>query len=118
MPYVTQVAIGKLEILSVFGNDYPTHDGTGVRDYIHVVDLASGHLAALNYAKQNPALGFLAVNLGTGKGYSVLDLVHAFSEVSGKEIPYRITARRPGDIATCYADPSKAKVSLPKTRYK
>ncbi len=109
MPYVTQVAIGKLEILSVFGNDYPTHDGTGVRDYIHVVDLASGHLAALDYAKQNSDLDFLAVNLGTGKGYSVLDLVHAFSEVSGKEIPYRITARRPGDIATCYADPSKAK---------
>ncbi len=109
MPYITQVAIGKLERLSIFGDDYPTHDGTGVRDYIHVVDLAKGHLAALDYAEQNHDLGFLAVNLGTGKGYSVLDLVHTFSEVCGKSIPYQITARRPGDVATSYADPSKAK---------
>ncbi|MDI9460906.1 MAG: UDP-glucose 4-epimerase GalE [Saccharofermentanales bacterium] len=109
MPYITQVAIGKLKMLSVFGNDYPTHDGTGVRDYIHVVDLAKGHLAAVDYVRQNQASGFLAVNLGTGRGYSVLDLVHTFSRVSGKDIPYQLTERRPGDIATCYADPSKAK---------
>ncbi len=112
MPYITQVAIGKIEGLSVFGDDYPTHDGTGVRDYIHVVDLAKGHLAALDYVRQNPASGFIAVNLGTGRGYSVLELIHTFSKVNGKNIPYQITERRPGDIAASYADPRKAKELL------
>ena len=106
MPYVQQVAVGKLKELSVFGDDYPTPDGTGVRDYIHVVDLALGHLAALGaLAKQ---AGLLTVNLGTGRGYSVLDMVHAFEKASGKPVPYRIATRRPGDIAQCYADPSLA----------
>jgi len=109
MPYITQVAVGRLDELSVFGDDYPTRDGTGVRDYIHVVDLAKGHLTALDYFRQNPASGFLAVNLGTGRGYSVLELIHTFSKVSGIDIPYRITERRSGDIATSYADPGKAK---------
>lgn len=112
MPYVSQVAIGLRPEVSVFGNDYPTPDGTGVRDYIHVVDLAKGHLAALGALKplRSEAAGqLLTVNLGTGQGYSVLDMIHAFEEASGRPIPYRITPRRPGDIATCYADPSLAK---------
>ena len=106
MPYISQVAIGKLEKLHVFGNDYPTPDGTGVRDYIHVVDLAKGHVAALDYAFANK--GALAVNLGTGTGYSVLDMVKAFEKANGVEIPYVIDPRRPGDIAACYADTAKA----------
>lgn len=110
MPYITQVAVGKLEELQVFGNDYPTIDGTGVRDYIHVVDLAQGHLKALE--KVMTTTGVESYNLGTGKGYSVLELVSAFEKVSGKKIPYRIVDRRPGDIATCYADPTKAKEKL------
>ncbi|MBE6630274.1 MAG: UDP-glucose 4-epimerase GalE [Ruminococcaceae bacterium] len=104
MPYVTQVAVGKLKELSVFGNDYPTPDGTGVRDYIHVVDLARGHVAALQYDKP----GAEVFNLGTGVGYSVLDMVHTFSRENGVEVPYRIAPRREGDIAACYADPAKA----------
>ena len=107
MPYITQVAIGRLEKLRVFGNDYDTPDGTGVRDYIHVVDLANGHLKALE------ALGKIhgcePVNLGTGCGYSVLDVVHAFEKACGKPLPYEITARRPGDVAQCYAAPDKAR---------
>ncbi|WP_194756841.1 UDP-glucose 4-epimerase GalE [Aliidiomarina indica] len=110
MPYVSQVAVGKLKELSVFGNDYSTHDGTGVRDYIHVVDLALGHLAALN--KIESLSGFTAVNLGTGKGHSVLDMVQAFENITGKKIPYKIVSRRPGDIAICYADPSYAEKIL------
>lgn len=106
MPYITQVAVGKLEKLSVFGSDYNTHDGTGVRDYIHVVDLAKGHLAALRYVKAHTSVE--AVNLGTGTGYSVLDIVKAFESATGMPIKYEITDRRPGDIATCYADPTKA----------
>lgn len=110
MPYITQVAIGKLECLNVCGNDYPTPDGTGVRDYIHVVDLARGHVCAIKYAAENK--GADVINLGTGKGYSVLEMVKTFSEVSGVNIPYEINARRPGDIAECYADPTKAKEKL------
>ena len=110
MPYITKVAIGNLVELSVFGSDYPTHDGTGVRDYIHVVDLARGHLAALK-ALPISAGGF-TVNLGTGKGYSVLDMVKAFEVASGRKVPYKLVARRPGDIAECYADPSLAKSLL------
>jgi len=106
MPYITQVAVGKRDHLNVFGNDYPTHDGTGVRDYIHVVDLAVGHVKALNKIKEN--CGLKIYNLGTGHGYSVLDIVKAFEKASGVKIPYEITPRRPGDIATCYADASKA----------
>ena len=106
MPYISQVAVGTLEELSVFGGDYPTHDGTGVRDYIHVVDLALGHLRALEKLMQNP--GVVTYNLGTGRGYSVLDMVRAFEEASGRRIAYRITERRPGDIAECYADPGLA----------
>ena len=106
MPFVTQVAVGKRPKLSVFGGDYPTHDGTGVRDYIHVVDLALGHLAALE--KVVAGKGAWTVNLGTGKGYSVLDFVKAFEKASGKPIPYQIVDRRPGDLAQCYADPSRA----------
>ena len=106
MPYITQVAVGKRDHLNVFGNDYPTHDGTGVRDYIHVVDLAIGHVKALNKIKEN--CGLKIYNLGTGHGYSVLDIVKAFEKASGVKIPYEITPRRPGDIATCYADASKA----------
>lgn len=106
MPYLTQVAAGKLKELSVFGSDYPTHDGTGVRDYIHVVDLALGHVAALQALATRP--GILTVNLGTGQGYSVLDMVQAFSKVTGKAVPYKLTTRRPGDIAQCYADPELA----------
>ena len=110
MPYITKVAIGKLEMLSVYGNDYPTHDGTGVRDYIHVVDLALGHLKALEKLETNP--GLVTYNLGTGKGYSVLDMVKAFGKACGHEIPYKIVERRPGDVAMCYADPTKAKTEL------
>lgn len=110
MPFVSQVAVGRLQELSVFGNDYPTPDGTGVRDYIHVVDLAQGHLAALKALQKQT--GVLTVNLGTGTGYSVLDMVMAFEVASGKKIAYKIVGRRPGDIATCYADPTKAKTLL------
>ena len=110
MPYITKVATKELEYLNVFGSDYDTHDGTGVRDYIHVVDLAKGHLRALEKLKENP--GLITVNLGTGKGYSVLDLVRAFEKATGVKIPYRIGERRPGDGATCYANPSKAKNDL------
>jgi UDP-glucose 4-epimerase len=106
MPYITQVAIGKLDHLNVFGDDYDTPDGTGVRDYIHVVDLALGHVKAVEKVKDNE--GLFIYNLGTGIGYSVLDVVHAFEKASGKKIPYEIQARRSGDIATCYSDPSKA----------
>lgn len=109
-PYITQVASGKLEVLGVFGNDYPTPDGTGVRDFIHVVDLAVGHVKAIQKIK--PGLGICTYNLGTGKGYSVLELIHAFEKASNKKIPYVIKERRPGDIATCYADPSHAKKEL------
>ena len=110
LPYVAQVAAGKLEILSVFGNDYPTCDGTGVRDYIHVVDLARGHLKAVERVKAHT--GVDAYNLGTGHGYSVLDIVKTFSEVNGVEVKYKIAPRRPGDIAECYANPQKAKELL------
>ncbi|WP_428236806.1 UDP-glucose 4-epimerase GalE [Gracilimonas sp.] len=110
MPFVSQVAVGKLEQLSVFGDDYPTPDGTGVRDYIHVVDLAIGHLKALEKLTSDP--GLVIYNLGTGKGTSVLEMVKAFEKASGKEVPYKITPRRPGDIAACYADPSKAEDEL------
>lgn len=106
MPYISQVAVGKRDKLNVFGNDYETHDGTGVRDYIHVVDLVKGHIKALQYLNENT--GVEAFNLGTGKGYSVLDLVNTFSEVNNVEIPYEITDRRPGDVAICYANPEKA----------
>ena len=106
MPYITQVAVGKLEQLGVFGDDYPTHDGTGVRDYIHVVDLAKGHVKAIDYASVHK--GTEIVNLGTGVGYSVLDIVKTFIKVNGVDIPYAIKPRRAGDIAECYADPSKA----------
>jgi UDP-glucose 4-epimerase len=110
MPFVSQVAIGKLPQLSVFGNDYPTPDGTGVRDYIHVVDLATGHLHALEKLNEKP--GVVIYNLGTGLGYSVLDMVNAFEKASGKKVAYRIVARRPGDIAACFADPAKAHAEL------
>ncbi len=106
LPYITQVAVGKLKALSVFGNDYPTPDGTGVRDYIHVVDLARAHLKALDRAMKVD--GVDRFNIGTGKGYSVLDIVKAFEEATGKKVPYNIVARRPGDIPECYADPKKA----------
>ncbi len=110
MPYVSQVAVGKLQQLSVFGNDYPTPDGTGVRDYIHVVDLALGHLAALRALAREP--GILTVNLGTGRGYSVLEMVRAFEKASGRPVPYRIAPRRDGDVAVCFADPSLAREKL------
>lgn len=106
MPFIAQVAVGKREQLSVFGNDYATHDGTGVRDYIHVVDLALGHVKALQYLTKNS--GVTAINLGTGIGYSVLDMVNAFSQTNKVAVPYQIVARRAGDIATCYAHPDKA----------
>ncbi|MFP3455729.1 UDP-glucose 4-epimerase GalE [Psychrobacter sp. SIMBA_152] len=122
MPYISQVAVGKLDKLSIFGNDYPTFDGTGVRDFIHVTDLAQGHVAALNYLDKKISLnedstmqnsvGFLPINLGTGKGTSVLKLVSAFSDVSGQTIPYQFTDRRAGDIASCYASADKAKTLL------
>ena len=110
LPYIAQVAVGKLSELPVFGNDYPTPDGTGVRDYIHVVDLSVGHLAALLKLTSNP--GVVTYNLGTGRGYSVLEMVSAFEKTSGKKIAYNIEGRRAGDIASCYADPSKAKKEL------
>lgn len=110
LPYVAQVAIGKLECLGVFGDDYDTPDGTGVRDYIHVVDLARGHVKAIDKIKENP--GVKIYNLGTGKGYSVLDIVKAFGKACGHDIPYVIKERRPGDIATCYSDASLAKKEL------
>ncbi|MBQ7565883.1 MAG: UDP-glucose 4-epimerase GalE [Oscillospiraceae bacterium] len=110
MPYIAQVAVGKLEKLHVFGDDYDTPDGTGVRDYIHVVDLAQGHLDAIRYAEKHT--GCEVFNLGTGNGYSVLDMVKTFSRVSGVEIPYVIDPRRPGDLATVYADPKKAETVL------
>lgn len=110
MPYITQVAVGKRPKLSIFGNDYPTPDGTGVRDYIHVVDLARGHVAALRYALRYR--GAEAFNLGTGRGYSVLEVVAAFERASGRSIPREFAPRRPGDIAISYADPSKARAVL------
>ncbi len=110
LPYVAQVAVGRLEYVHVFGNDYDTPDGTGVRDYIHVVDLALGHIKAIE--KKTNVQGVHIYNLGTGKGYSVLDVIHAFEKACGKKIPYKIEGRRPGDIAQCYADATKAKKEL------
>jgi UDP-glucose 4-epimerase len=110
VPYISQVAVGKLKELSIFGGDYPTPDGTGVRDYIHVEDLADGHLKALEKIRENP--GVAVYNLGTGRGTSVLEMVRAFSQASGRDIPYKVTGRRPGDVAVCYADPSKAEREL------
>ena len=110
MPYISQVAVGRRERLSVFGDDYDTPDGTGVRDYIHVVDLAKGHVAAISYAAAHT--GTEVFNLGTGTGYSVLDMVKAFSKVNGVAVPYEIAPRRPGDLATCYADPAKSREKL------
>ena len=110
MPYIAQVAVGQRAELSVFGDDYPTADGTGIRDYIHVMDLAEGHAAALDFLSQTT--GWQAINLGTGKGYSVLEMVHAFEKASGREVPYKIVARRAGDVAACYADPKKANERL------
>ena len=106
MPFISQVAVGRRDHLSVFGNDYPTPDGTGVRDYIHVVDLARGHVAAIDYLMSHT--GSEVFNLGTGTGYSVLDMVHAFEEANGVKVPYEISPRRPGDLPTCYADPKKS----------
>lgn len=110
VPYITQVAAGKLEKLQIFGNDYNTKDGTGIRDYIHVVDLADGHIAALKKLKED--CGLVIYNLGTGTGYSVLEIVNAFEKVIGRKIPYQFTQRRQGDVAVCYADPSKAREEL------
>ncbi|RJG17435.1 UDP-glucose 4-epimerase GalE [Alcanivorax profundi] len=110
MPYIAQVAVGKRDKLTVFGSDYPTKDGTGVRDYIHVMDLAAGHLAALVFLEANG--GLETVNLGTGKGYSVLEMVSAFEQASGKEITYELSERRPGDVAICFSDPQRAKERL------
>jgi UDP-glucose 4-epimerase len=110
LPYIAQVAVGKLPELAVFGNDYPTPDGTGVRDYIHVVDLAEGHLRALEALQSRT--GAHVWNLGTGRGFSVLEMVRAFEAASGRSVPYRVAPRRPGDIATCYADPAKAERDL------
>jgi UDP-glucose 4-epimerase len=110
VPYIAQVAVGKLPELQIFGNDYPTPDGTGIRDYIHVMDLAGGHIRALEKLATDP--GLVTYNLGTGKGYSVLEMVNAFAGAAGKDIPYRIVSRRPGDIASCYADASKAEREL------
>ena len=110
MPFISQVAVGRRERLSVFANDYDTHDGTGVRDYIHVVDLAKGHVAAIGYATQHT--GAEVFNLGTGTGYSVLDMVKAFEKVNNVPVPYEITERRPGDLATCFADPAKSREKL------
>jgi UDP-glucose 4-epimerase len=110
MPYVAQVAVGRRPFLQVFGDDYPTPDGTGVRDYIHVVDLAEGHVAALRRLLDGP--GSFTVNLGTGQGYSVLDVVKAYAAASGREIPYQVVPRRPGDVAACYADPTLARELL------
>jgi UDP-glucose 4-epimerase len=110
MPYVSQVAVGRLSRLRVFGNDYPTPDGTGVRDYIHVVDLAVGHLRALE--RIGALSGVTTLNLGTGQGYSVLEMVRAFEKASGRLVPFDIVARRPGDVAACWADPSRAQSVL------
>jgi UDP-glucose 4-epimerase len=110
MPCVAQVAVGRLPVLKVFGDDYPTPDGTGVRDYIHVVDLARGHLKALE--RPGRGTGLAVYNLGTGRGYSVLEMVRAFEEISGRPVPYQVMERRPGDIATCYADPALAAADL------
>ena len=110
VPYIAKVAVGQLEQVHVYGNDYPTHDGTGVRDYIHVVDLALGHVAALK--KLDAKCGLFVCNLGTGNGYSVLDVVHAYEKACGKTLPFVIDPRRPGDIAVCYADPAKARDEL------
>ena len=110
MPYISQTAIGKREKLSIFGDDYDTPDGTGVRDYIHVVDLARGHVAAVNYLASHS--GEAVFNLGTGQGYSVLDMVHAFEKASGVPVPYVVTQRRSGDVAICYADPAKSRKEL------
>jgi UDP-glucose 4-epimerase len=110
MPYVTQVAVGKRAHLQVFGGDYDTPDGTGVRDYIHVMDLAEGHVAALRHLLAGGES--LTVNLGTGQGYSVLDVVKAFEAASGRQVPYQVVARRPGDVAACYADPARARSLL------
>lgn len=116
LPYITQVSTGKLECLNVFGNDYNTKDGTGVRDYIHVTDLAIGHIKAIDKLKEKPSVA--VYNLGTGKGYSVLEIIKSFEKASGKEIPYKIVDRRPGDIDECYADPTKAYEELGfKTQY-
>ena len=106
MPYLSQVAVGRLEKLRVFGNDYPTPDGTGVRDYIHVMDLAGGHIKALENILTKPGVG--TYNLGTGRGYSVMEMIDAFATAADRPIPYEITGRRPGDIATSYADPGRA----------
>jgi UDP-glucose 4-epimerase len=110
VPYIAQVAVGQLPELRVFGGDYPTPDGTGIRDYIHVVDLAVGHIQALQVLEKNP--GLVTYNLGTGRGYSVLEVLHSFEAASGKTIPYKIVERRPGDVAVSYADPSLAKRAL------
>jgi UDP-glucose 4-epimerase len=110
MPFISRVAVGRLSELPVFGNDYPTQDGTGIRDYIHVMDLANGHLKALEKLSSNP--GTVTYNLGTGRGYSVLEVVSSFEQTSEKKIPYKIMGRRPGDAAICYADPSKAEREL------
>lgn len=112
MPYIAQVAIGRRKQLSIFGNDYPTPDGTGIRDYIHVVDLAKGHLAALNRLNQSAGGEVLVTNLGTGQGYSVLEMVQAFERASGRAVPYEIVSRRDGDVAECWADPAYAKKLL------
>ena len=109
-PYITQVGVGKLEKLRIFGDDYPTHDGSGVRDYIHVVDLAQAHIKALEYSVDNTGIDYF--NIGTGNGYSVFDMVKAYERVTGKTIAYEVVARRPGDIAECYADPAKARKIL------
>jgi UDP-glucose 4-epimerase len=110
VPYISQVAVGRLQELKVFGNDYPTPDGTGLRDYIHVVDLAQGHLCALD--RLSAGSGVITYNLGTGHGYSVLEVVSAFEKACGRKIPFQIVGRRDGDIAVCYADPSKANREL------
>lgn len=112
MPYISQVAVGKLKLLKVFGNDYATHDGTGVRDYIHIVDLAVGHVAALDKLGAGAISGFTVYNLGTGCGYSVLDMVNNFAKASGREVPFEIAPRRAGDIASCYASTDKASKEL------
>jgi UDP-glucose 4-epimerase len=112
MPFITQVAVGKREYLNVFGGDYDTHDGTGVRDYIHVIDLANAHVKAIEYLNKSDKIKPLIVNVGTGKGYSVLDVVKAFEKASGRKIPYKIVDRRSGDVAKVYADPSYAKKVL------
>ena len=110
VPYIAKVAAGQLECLHVFGGDWPTHDGTGVRDYIHVMDLAQGHVAALQKLEED--CGLFICNLGTGKGYSVLDVLHAYEKACGHALPYVVDSRRPGDVAACWADPSKAREEL------